>query len=185
VVAPEAWVPLAEVARPHGVRGELRLRLYNADSDLLLDLDEVLLRPAEGSEVLLRPAVGSEVLLRVEGARRANDAILMKLVSVDDRDRADELRGAAVCAKRADFPPLEEGEFYACDVEGARVVVEGGDELGTVAELRTYPTVDVLVVTATDGGRAWEVPLVDSVVLRVDVEAKLVTVATRDGIERA
>jgi 16S rRNA processing protein RimM len=175
VVAPEAWVPLAEVARPHGVRGELRLRLYNADSDLLLDLDEVLLRPAEGSEVLLR----------VEGARRANDAILMKLVSVDDRDRADELRGAAVCARRADFPPLEEGEFYACDVAGARVVVEGGDELGTVAELRTYPTVDVLVVTATDGGRAWEVPLVDSVVLRVDVEAKLVTVATRDGIERA
>ncbi len=40
----DAWVPLAEVARPHGVRGELRLKLFNEDSDILLEQDEVLLR---------------------------------------------------------------------------------------------------------------------------------------------
>ena len=34
-LAAEAWVPLAEIARPHGVRGELRLRLFNRDSDPL------------------------------------------------------------------------------------------------------------------------------------------------------
>ncbi len=44
MLAAGAWVPLAEVARPHGVRGELRLRPYNGDSDLLLGLDEVLVR---------------------------------------------------------------------------------------------------------------------------------------------
>jgi 16S rRNA processing protein RimM len=82
--------------RPHGVRGELRLRLFNSDSDLLLALDEVLVRFADGEE--------QEV--SVDGARRANDAILMKLHSVDDRDRADELRGARVCGRRADFPAL-------------------------------------------------------------------------------
>ena len=41
MVDPDAWVPLAEVARPHGVRGELRLRLFNKSSDTLLDQDEV------------------------------------------------------------------------------------------------------------------------------------------------
>ena len=111
----EAWVPLAEVARPHGVKGELRLRPYNRDSDLLLDLDEVLVRFPGGE--------AHEV--SVDGARRANDAILMKLFSVDDREGADALRGALVCARRRDFPPLDEGEFYACDIEGAQVVVEG------------------------------------------------------------
>ena len=40
----DAWVALAEVARPHGVRGEVRLRLYNRDSDLLLEQDDVLVR---------------------------------------------------------------------------------------------------------------------------------------------
>jgi 16S rRNA processing protein RimM len=182
VLAPDAWVPLAEVARPHGVRGELRLRPYNQDSDLLLELDEVMIRFAPG------PGPARDVVLRVEAVRQANDAILMKLQSVGDRDRAIELRGAEVCARRSEFPPLEPGEFYACDVEGARVVVGAGaevEELGRVLEMRSYPTVDVLVVAATDGGRPWEVPLVDAVVEQVDVQQGVVTLSTRDGVERA
>ena len=175
MLAPDAWVPLAEVMRPHGVQGELRLRLFNKDSDLLLGLDEVLVRFPEGDE--------QEV--SVDSSRRANEAILMKLHSVDDRNRGDELRGAIVCGRRGDFPPPEEGEFYACDIEGARVLVAGGDELGRVTELKTYPTVDVLVVTAGDGGRPWEVPLVEAVVQKVDLDAGEVTLATLEGVERA
>jgi 16S rRNA processing protein RimM len=179
VIEPDAWVPLAEVARPHGVRGEVRVRPFNRDSDLLLELDEILVRFPEGDE--------QEV--SVDSARRANDAILMKLHSVDDRDRADELRGAALCVRRRDFPPLEEGEFYACDIEGARVVVQEGEgeprPLGRVAELRTYPSVDVLVVEAADGGKPWEVPVVDAFIQSVDARAGLVTLSTVEGLERA
>src|SRR5579859_663430 len=125
--------------RPHGVKGEVRLKLFNRDSDLLLGLDEVLVRMKDGEE--------HEV--SVDGARRADMAILMKLYSIDDRDRADELRGALVCARRSDFPPPEPGEFYACDVFGARVRLRDGSafkDLGTVRELRAYPSVDVFVV---------------------------------------
>jgi 16S rRNA processing protein RimM len=178
MLADDDWVPLADVLRPHGVRGELRLRLYNRDSDLLLDQEEILLRFPNGDE--------QEV--SVDGARRADMAILMKLHSVDDRDRAEELRAAVVCIRRGSFPPPEPGEFYACDVEGARVVVDEGDgverELGRVIALRTYPATDVLEVGAADGGRPWEVPLVDTVVRSVDVAANLVTLSTMDGVER-
>jgi 16S rRNA processing protein RimM len=167
------WVPLAEVMRPHGVRGEVRLRVFNRDSDLLLSLDDVLVRFPDGEE--------QEV--SVDAARRANDAILMKLVDVDDRDRADELRGAVLCGKRSDFPALADGEFYACDVEGARVVV-GEQEIGRVQRLQTYPSTDVLVVEASDGGKPWEVPLVDTIVEGVDVEAAVVRLRTLDGLER-
>jgi 16S rRNA processing protein RimM len=173
------WVPLAEVLRPHGVRGEVRLKLYNRESDLLLDLDEVLLRFADGDE--------QEV--SVDGARRANDAVLMKLHSVDDRDKADELRGAVVCARRSDFPPLAAGEFYACDIEGARVVLDDGQapsrEIGSVRALRSYPASEVLEVEPQGGGPVLEVPLVDAVVSKVDVDEKVVTLATLDGVEKA
>ena len=175
----DAWVPLAEVARPHGVRGELRLRLYNRDSDLLLEQDEVLVRFPDGEE--------QEV--SVDGARRADDAILMKLHSVADRNRAEELRGAIVCVRRGAFPEPLPGEFYACDIEGARVVVledEGKErELGRVTAMRAYPANDVLEVAATDGGGPWEVPLVDAVVRSVDVTAGLVTLLSMEGVERA
>jgi 16S rRNA processing protein RimM len=172
-------VPLAEVLRPHGVRGEVRLKLYNRESDLLLGLDEILLRFPEGDE--------QEV--SVDGARRANDAVLLRLHSVDDRDRADELRGAVVCARRSDFPELAPGEFYACDLEGALVVLREGPEarreIGHVRALRSYPASEVLEVQPIEGGAVLEVPLVDAVVEKVDVEARLVTLASLEGVELA
>ncbi len=171
------WVALAEVARPHGVRGELRLKLYNQDSDVLLDQEEVLVRLASGEERTVA----------IDRARRADDAILMKLRSVDDRDRADELRGAAICVQRESFPPLEEGEFYVCDMIDARVSMRRDDALvplGTVRELRSYPSVEVLVVKADDGGKDWEIPLVDAFVERLDPAAREVVVTSVDGLER-
>jgi len=173
----DAWVPLAKVARPHGVRGEVRLKLYNADSDILLEQDEVLVRLQDGSE--------HEV--SVDGARRADGAILMKLHSVDDRDRADELREAEVCVRRSSFPALSGGEFYVCDILGSRVLTRDGETtvpIGTVRELRSYPSVEVLVVAADDGGKDWEVPLVEAFVLRVDTASREVVVASLEGLER-
>lgn len=168
------WVPLAEVARPHGVRGEVRLKVFNERSDLLLALDEVLVRLPDGQE--------HEV--SIDAARRADASILLKLHSVDDRDRADELRGALVCGRRSSFPAPENGEFYACDLEGARVVAPDGAELGRVRELRTFPSVHALVVTASDGGKDWEIPLVEAFVEDIDVEEGFVLLATLEGLER-
>jgi 16S rRNA processing protein RimM len=180
MAARDAWVALAQVARPHGVRGELRLRVFNRDSDLLLSREEVLLRLSDGEEHEIS----------VESARRANDAILMKLYSVDDRDRADDLRDALVCVRRGDFPPLEDGEFYACDLEGAAVVLRGEEgegpprTLGRVSEVRSYPSITSLLVVGEGEGR-WEVPLVDAVVASVDVKAGVVTLRTMEGVEKA
>lgn len=173
MIAKDAWIPVAEVARPHGVRGELRLRLFNSDSDVLLDMDEVLLRTRSGEE--------HEV--SVDGARRANDAILLKLHSVDDRDAAAALRGAHVCVRRGDFPELDTGEFYACDVIGATVFL-GDDVLGKVREFRSYPSVDALVIAAADGGKDYEIPLVSAFIARVDTTTAEVFLATLDGVER-
>lgn len=178
MISPEAWVPLAEVARPHGVRGELRLRLFNKDSDVLLEQDEVLVRLVDGEE--------HEV--SVDFARRADQAILMKLHSVDDRDRAEEIRGALICVKRASFPALGEGEFYTCDALGAEVwVEEAGKEparLGHVRDIVSYPSVDTLVVRAEDGGADYEVPLVAAFVSTADVARGRFVVETMDGLER-
>ena len=164
------WVALAEVARPHGVRGEVRLQLFNAESDLLLDVDEVLVRLTDGKE--------HEV--SVDHARRADKTILLKLHSIDDRDRAEELRGATICVPRDQFPPLEDGEFYACDVEGAEVRLQNA-RIGTVAKLEEYPTTFVLVVKKDDGPSI-EVPLTEAYVEKVDTEACVVTLKTIEDL---
>jgi len=166
----DRWVPLAEIARPHGVRGELKLKLFNAESDVLLEQDEVLVRLPDGTE--------HEV--SVDKARRADDAILMKLHSVDDRDRADELRGAQICLRRRDFPPLEEGEYYSADLVGAEARMSG-ERLGVVKDVVEYPTVHVLVVNA--GDKTWEIPMNADYIGTVDLDGGVVEVRSLDELE--
>lgn len=171
IVEHDPWVPLAEVARPHGVRGEVRLKLYNKESDTLLEQEEVLVRMADGLE--------HEV--SVDTARRADDAILLKLYSVDDRDRAEELRGAVICVRRSKFEPAAAGEFYVVDVVGSEVFLDGA-RMGVVVEIMSYPTVDGMRVKADDG-QTWEIPMSDTFIAKLDTAAKRVELLTLEGLE--
>ncbi|MBI2392401.1 MAG: 16S rRNA processing protein RimM [Deltaproteobacteria bacterium] len=172
--ADHEWVPLAVVGRPHGVRGEVRAHPFNRDSDLLLELDEVLVRFVEGERQ------GEEHEVSIDDARAGNDAILLKLHGVDDRDAADDVRGAHLCARRGDFPALEEGEFYASDIIGAAAVLDGAT-VGRVDSFTSYPSVDILLVT-TNRGR-FEIPLVDAYVDTVDPAGEQVVLRTLEGLE--
>jgi 16S rRNA processing protein RimM len=172
VTSDRRYVALAEVARPHGIKGEIKLKVYNEDSDLLLGRPPVRLRMPDGAE--------REVVLRT--VRENNKALLVTLEGVTDRDQADALRGALILCAREQFPPLEEGEFYACDLEGAAAVLEGSSEpIGRVSEVKSFPSCDVLVI-AREGAPALEVPLVESYVASIDVAGKLVTLHTIEDL---
>lgn len=131
---------------------------------------------------MLRLPSGETRLLSFDHARRAHDAILVKLPGFDDRNDVEALRGAEVLVRRDDFPPLEEDEFYICDIIGASVVGPDG-EVGRVEGMQTYPTVEVFIVAGKDGAK-FEIPLLEGFVERVDVAAKSVFV-TREAAERA
>ena len=159
------WIALAEVARPHGVRGEVRVKMYNSDSELLPSLAEVLVRRQDGVERSIR----------LESVRGADTGYLLaKLEGVDDRDAAEVFRGAELCVRRDAFPPLEDGEYYACDLVGARLLGPDG-ELGIVEDLATYPSADVLVGRLSGGTRC-EIPLVDDYIEEIDVASRCVRV---------
>ena len=107
------WVPLAEVARPHGVRGEVRLRVYNSDSELL---------PLQ-REVLLRSSTGGERTMRVDSMRGPTPGTSSpSFAESTAATRPISCGRFDVCVPREAFPPVEDGEFYVCDVIGARVV---------------------------------------------------------------
>lgn len=171
MTTPRRYVPVAQVGRPHGVRGELRLQVYNLGSDLLLARPPVKLRLADGSE---REA-------KIRSARPVNKGILVELEGVADRDAAEALRGAEVCVRRDLFPAEEEGEFYACDLEGARAVLVSGEDVGRVMAVESYPSCDVLVIDRGAAGRL-EVPLVDAYVASVDPARALVELVTIEGL---
>jgi 16S rRNA processing protein RimM len=169
-VADEAEIAVGEVSRPHGIRGELRIHVYNEDSDVLLKKPPVRLVLADGSS---RPA-------KIVAARRANKVILVELSGLADRNEAELLRGAKLMIPRTALDPLDDGEFYAADLEGAKVFLSG-EEIGRVKTITEYPTCDVLVIER-EGKALLEVPLVEAYVGSVDVAAGRVELVSIEGL---
>lgn len=157
-------VALGAVARPHGVRGELRIHRFNPDSMLLLDRETVWLRQD-----------GREREVRVERARLHGKLVLLTLEGVRGRDAAEALRGAEVCVPREELPPPDEDELYHVDLVGLSAVREDGTAVGTVSDVIQYPSVDCLAVDSDEGRR--EIPLLEPYVREVDLDAGRVVLA--------
>ena len=107
----DGFVSLGVVARAHGIRGGLRMHLWNADSDTI----------RQGMVIRL-------------GARACQvtscESGILYVQGVSDRNQAEALQGHEIKVLRRDFPSQE---LYLIDLIGASVVDEAGADLGVVA----------------------------------------------------
>jgi 16S rRNA processing protein RimM len=161
--APSPFLEIGYVARPHGVRGELRVVTHDPASETLLDVDVVRIGNAD---------------YEIEQARAVQGAFLLRLAGVGDRNRAELLRGQRVAVDRAQLP-LEEGEVFLADLVGCQVVLEDGRAYGTIAAIETGPQ-DRLVIHDGDVERL--LPLVPEFVIDVDLDAGRVVVAPPEDL---
>lgn len=154
---------------PHGLRGELKVRLHWQGSTALSEVESVQL----GEGALARP-------YQVEWARPGPHGVLVKLAGIDDRDAAASLKGAPLAVSRSALPPLEPGEYYLSDLVGAQVVGPDGP-VGEVVEVRTHPSVDCLAVRLPDG-RVLEQPLSAPWIEAVDTQTGRVVLSSTEGL---
>lgn len=163
-------VELGEVMGAHGVRGELKVKVHNPDSDLLLDVESVLVRQGQ-----------TERAYGVKSAKPHGKGLLMALSGVNDREQARALFGAQLCVARDALPDPDDDEFYLVDAIGATAYTEAGEPVGEVIGFRAYPTVDVLCVQGADGVR--EVPLLAPYFVGADLDRGAITVANLSDID--
>jgi 16S rRNA processing protein RimM len=162
-------VEIGRIAKAHGLRGEVGVKLHWSHSEVLCSVEEVLVAGA-----------GGERAIPIEAARPTPKGVLLKLAGVDDRTAAEALRGAAVLVPRSALPAPGDGEYYLSDLVGARVSGPNG-EIGVVVEVRVHPSVDSAIIVTPDG-RLLEQPLVDAWIEAVDLEAHLLLLSSTDGL---
>jgi 16S rRNA processing protein RimM len=103
----------------------------------------------------------------------------VKFEGFDTREEAETLRGP-LYVPGEDLRDLEAGEFWEHDVLGSRVVDPEGTELGRITGLERGPGQDRFVVE-TDRGERY-VPVVNEIVVDIDVPARRVTIEPPDGL---
>ena len=154
-----SWIELGVIAKPHGVRGELSVHVFNPDSTMLRELTEVFLIGEEGED----PA-----LVEIESTRQGPKGLLMRLVGPTSREDADALRGYKLCVPREALPELEEGEYYHADLIGLDAI-EGDAVLGKISAVIDYPSAECLRIERPGG--YIEVPMLPRWLEKVDLDA--------------
>ena len=135
----ERRIALAAVAGAHGIKGELRLKLFS-DSVLSLSRYEKL-------------HVGG-VERRLLAIRDSGKTAVARLEGIDDRSAAEALRGSLIEVDRSALPPLEEGEYYHADLIGVPAVDRDGTPLGAVIAVENYGAGDLLEIELGSGKRS-------------------------------
>ena len=134
--AAEKRVALAAVAGAHGIKGEVRLKLFGEGLGSLTALKSV--------EVAGRP-------LRLLSVRAAGKGAIARLEGISDRGAAEALRGSLLEIDRAALPPLGPGEYYHADLIGLACVDAAGAPVGTVVAVENFGAGDLLEVGRADG----------------------------------
>ena len=139
-------IKLGHVTGAHGLAGELRVHLDNAESQWLAVRREVQWVAPDGEvssrKIKVRKGPGGRWLARVEG--------------VTDRTSAQAMRGSVFRAPREQLPALESDEYYLVDMVGMSAHC-GERTLGEVVAVHTHGPVEVFEI---QGGE--ETPFVPS-----------------------
>lgn len=131
-------VALAAVAGAHGIKGEVRLKLFGSLEGL-----------AGQSQVHIG---GRDLALRQ--VRAAGKGAIASIEGVRDRSAAESLRGQLVEVDRSALPTLGEGEYYHADLVGLACADRDGNPVGTVAAVENFGAGDLLDIERPDGKRS-------------------------------
>jgi 16S rRNA processing protein RimM len=134
----ERKIALAAVAGAHGVKGELRLKLFSDSVESLSRHQKLFVGGVERRLLSIRDA--KTPVARFEG--------------IGDRSGAEALRGTLVEIERSALPPLEEGEYYHADLIGLPAFDREGNAVGIVAAVENYGAGDLLEIEGADGKRS-------------------------------
>jgi 16S rRNA processing protein RimM len=149
----ERFLEAGRVGRAHGRDGSFHVI---APRPRLL----VLGTPTDAGEIVRRAGTDEKPVVRLRGC--------------DTREAVERLHGTVLRVALADAPALDEGEYWAHELEGC-AVTDGGRAVGTVREMRELPSVEVLEVVREDGEELL-VPMVSGAVRSIDVKARRIDI---------
>jgi 16S rRNA processing protein RimM len=173
-----AHVVVAQVARSHGIRGELFLWS-------LTDRPESTFAP--GAELLVADAGGNDPdpkhpPLVVVAVRPYRKGFLVSVEGVEDRTASDLLRGRYLLRPFDEVDPLDEGEVFYHQLLGLQVVTPGGEQLGRVVEVYHLEPSDLVEVARGEGKKTLLLPFREEVIQGWDLEAGTLVVTPPEGL---
>lgn len=162
---------IGKIVNTHGIRGELKIV---SETDFPERFDA-------GSELVIVDAQNKQTPVKIQSSRLHKNMYIVKLEKYDNINDVEKYKGSLLKIDAKYQEPLEEGEYYYHEIIGCRVITEEGQELGAITEILTPGANDVWVVSRPQNKQLL-LPVIDDVVLDVDVLSKIVRIHLMEGL---
>ncbi|MCM1244330.1 MAG: ribosome maturation factor RimM [Roseburia sp.] len=166
----EDLLRIGVITSTHGLRGEVKVFPTTDDAKRFENCDEVILDTKRGKQTL-----------HIEKVRYFKNMVIVKFKEFNDINEVETFRKCDILVTRENAVPLEEGEFFICDIIGANVREEDGTQIGTVKDVMETGANDVFVITTPEGKEVL-FPSIPECIKKVDVEEKLVVAHIMPGL---
>jgi 16S rRNA processing protein RimM len=163
-------IRVGKVARLHGFKGEVSLKVGNEFMASLHDADMLFLE-IEQKQV---PFFIDQIKFTKTGFA------LVKFEGVDTEAAAERLRHCSIYIKEEDLDAEDRAEMEANQLEGYLVHDKVYGDIGKVAELVIHPGNSFLIVDHPSGEVI--IPYNDEFIMEIDDEKKLITCSTPEGL---
>ncbi len=169
---PREIVHIGRINAPHGVRGEMRVFPLTEDPDRFNGLKSCLLVSAD-------ERTRKEVFIR--SVRGTDKTLLVSLEGIDSREEAKAVGGFFLSVERERAIALPPGRHFIFDLIGCEVFDEDGARLGILSDVMQTGANDVYIVKRP-GLKDLLIPVLRSIVRRVDIEARRIDIALPEGL---
>ncbi len=171
----EQLLTVGKLVNTHGIKGEIKVLP-------ITDFPEE--RFAKGKRLFLIPGDGTPSFwITVESARFHKNMYVLKLEGFTNINQVEKYKGSMLKVSQADLVELPDNEYYYHEIIGCSVFTDENEDkpLGIITEIISPGANDVWVVKPASGPDIL-IPVIDDVVLDVDVSNKKVKVYLMEGL---
>jgi len=152
---------IGRFGKTHGVRGWIRVYSLTNPPEKIVTLSPWFLKRKSWEPII------------IESSKLQGENILVKLPNCETPEVAQEYVNIEIAINQDQLSKLPKGEYYWRDLEGLDVINSEGVAFGKIDNLIATGANDVLVVI---GDRKRLIPYISNVILKVDLDAKVITV---------
>ena len=164
----QQFLVVGEILKPWGFRGEVKIKVITDYPNRLVKHKMVYI----GEKA--RP-------FQVESAHLHSGYVLMKFAGFETDTSVAKLRGEIVKISAEEAAPLKKNQFYHHQIIGLAVVTQSGEPVGTLAEILETGANDVYLVRTPEGKEVL-LPAIKSVIKKIDLASKTITVELIPGL---
>ena len=162
---------VGKIVNTHGLKGEVKVVPWTDSPDIFEDLEYVIAKLKK-----------DDLKLSISHIKYQKNNIIVKFKEIESIDEAETLKNSVISAPREMLGDLPEGVYYIADLIGLPVFDEKGQLIGEISDVFSTGANDVYAVKR-DGKKDLLLPVIDDVILQVDIENKRITAHIMEGLD--